>query len=170
MTAERRIDWARFFALPNAPPPQPSRRLGPRLVAPLMRLPEVLVGQPERAEFASLASRDLYRGHAVQLPSGEAVARAMGVTPCLRGDLRAGRVGSSGETPLWLYILAEAEHQQAGERLGEVGGRIVGEVLIELLKHDPTSYLSAVPTWQPELANERGAFGIVDLLQYAGVV
>jgi len=169
VTAERRIDWARLFAFPNAPPPQASRRVGPRLVAPLMRLPQALVGQPERSEFASLASRDLYRGHAVQLPSGEAVARAMGVPPCPRGDLRAGQVGASGETPLWLYVLAEAEHQQAGERLGEVGGRIVAEVLIELLKHDPTSYLSAAPTWRPELANERGAFGIVDLLRYAGV-
>src|SRR5260370_20823295 len=110
VTAERRIDWARFFAFPNAPPPQPSRRMGPRLVAPLMRLPDVLVGPPERAEFASLPSRDLYRGHAVQLPSGEAVARAIGIRPGIRGDLRAGRVGSSGETPRWLYILAEAEH------------------------------------------------------------
>jgi hypothetical protein len=169
VTAERRIDWPRLFSFPNAPAPQASRRLGPRLVAPLMRLPEVLVGQPEPAEFASLASRDLYRGHAVQLPSGEAVARAMGVTPVPRSDLRAGRLGSAGETPLWLYVLAEAEQQQTGERLGAVGGRIVGEVLIELLKHDPTSYLSAAPTWQPELANEHGEFGIVELLRYAGV-
>lgn len=169
VTAERRIDWVRFFPFPNAGPPQASRRIGPRLVAPLMRLPEALVGQPERSEFASLASRDLYRGHALQVPSGEAVARAMGVTPCARGDLRVADLGSSGETPLWLYILAEAERQQAGERLGEVGGRIVGEVLIELLKHDRTSYLSAAPTWKPEPATQQGEFGIVDLLRYAGV-
>jgi hypothetical protein len=169
VTAARRIEWARFFPFPHAAPPQASRRIGPRLVAPLMRLPEALVGQPDRAEFASLASRDLYRGHALQVPPGEAVARAMGATPCAAGELRVADLGSPGETPLWLYVLAEAERQQAGERLGEVGGRIVGEVLIELLRHDATSYLRAAPTWQPELAHAQGAFGIVDLLRYAGV-
>jgi hypothetical protein len=78
-------------------------------------------------------------------------------------------MGWSGETPLWLYVLAEAEAQQEGERLGEVGGRIVGEVLIELLKHDPTAYLNSDPGWKPLFANKRGEFGIVDLLQYAQV-
>ena len=35
----------------------------------------------------------------------------------------------SSETPLWLYVLAEAEVQQDGGQLGEVGGRIVAEVI-----------------------------------------
>ena len=36
--------------------------------------------------------------------------------------------GWSGETPLWFYVLKEADVRQAGERLGPVGGRIAGEV------------------------------------------
>jgi len=72
------------------------------------------------------------------------------------------------ETPLWLYVLAEAEVQQNGERLGEVGGRIVAEVILELLRQDPTSFLTD-PKWQPELAGPNGKFGIADLLKYSGV-
>ena len=69
-------------------------------------------------------------------------------------------------TALWLYVLMEAEIQQNGERLGEVGGRIVAEVLIELLRHDPTSFLSQAG-WQPDLRQMDGSFGIADLLSYA---
>jgi hypothetical protein len=78
-------------------------------------------------------------------------------------------LGWRGETPLWLYILAEAEAQQQGERLGEVGGRIVAEVLIRLLKHDQSAYLSSEPDWKPPFANKSGQFGIGEMLQIAGV-
>lgn len=40
--------------------------------------------------------------------------------------------GLEGETPLWYYILAEAE--VAGGRLGDVGGSIVTGVLVNLLR------------------------------------
>ncbi|MDJ0933627.1 hypothetical protein [Breoghania sp.] len=39
------------------------------------------------------------------------------------------------ELPLWYYILAEAEVFKEGNELGEVGGRIVGEVLLGLIDH-----------------------------------
>jgi hypothetical protein len=38
-----------------------------------------------------------------------------------------------------------------GDRLGPVGGRIVTEVLIGLLRADPASYLSLEPDWRPTL-------------------
>src|SRR5262249_62306915 len=113
-----------------------------------------------------LASRDLYRGHSVSLPSGEAIARALGLTPCTATELKTSATWP--ETPLWLYVLAEAEAQQEGERLGEVGGRIVAEVIFELLREDPTSFLSD-PKWRPELAGPDGRFGIAELLKYSGV-
>ena len=101
------------------------------------------------------------------LPSGESIARALGLAPCIATDLKATHSNWS-ETPLWLYVLAEAEIQQNGERLGEVGGRIVAEVIFALLRHDPTSFLSD-PKWQPELAGPEGKFGIADLLKYSDV-
>ena len=59
------------------------------------------------------------------------------------------RAGWSGETPLWYYILREADVHQAGDRLGRVGSRIVGEVLIGLLDLDPGSVRHAPPSWKP---------------------
>jgi len=56
-----------------------------------------------------------------------------------------------------------------GEYLGEVGGRIVAEVIFELLRHDPTSFMSD-PGWHPELGGGDGKFGIAELLRYAQVI
>ena len=169
VTPQRQVDWKLFFTFGNSDPPRASRRIGPQLVPTLMRLPEALVGQtPPRPEFSSLAARDLYRGRSVALPSGEAIARAMGLNPCTAIELKSVDASWS-ETPLWLYVLAEAEVQHKGEYLGEVGGRIVAEVILELLRRDPTSFMSN-PDWRPEFARAGGKFGIADLLNYAGVV
>jgi hypothetical protein len=67
-------------------------------------------------------------------------------------------------TPLWYYILKEAELMESGLRLGPVGARIVGEVLIGLLKADESSYLAAQPSATP------GEFHVTDLLTFAGAV
>jgi hypothetical protein len=80
----------------------------------------------------------------------------------------------SDDTPLWYYILKEAEvAPQRGARLGPVGGRIVAEVLIGLLDGDPTSYLRMEPTWKPPgLVGEApigqpGDITLGDLLHFA---
>ncbi len=74
-------------------------------------------------------------------------------------------------TPLWFYILKEAELMEDGLRLGPVGGRIVGEVFIGLLKADETSYLAVRPNWTPVLTSATpGEFHMTDLLTFAGVV
>jgi LCP family protein required for cell wall assembly len=49
------------------------------------------------------------------------------------------------DTPLWYHVLREAEVRHNGERLGELGGRIVAEVLLGLLPGDPSSYLRMQP-------------------------
>lgn len=74
-------------------------------------------------------------------------------------------------TPLWYYILKEAEVLEQGLRLGPVGGRIVGEVFIGLLKADKDSYLVVDKNWKPTLPSAKpGDFEITDLLNFAGVV
>jgi len=78
---------------------------------------------------------------------------------------------SEKSTPRWFYILKEAEIMEKGLRLGPVGGHIVGEVFIGLLKADDTSYLAAQPHWTPVLpAATPGKFRITDLLKFADVV
>jgi hypothetical protein len=51
-----------------------------------------------------------------------------------------------------------------GERLGEVGGRLVAEVLLGLLEADPESYRTLDPSWQPTLPAEGERFALLDLL------
>src|SRR5215213_4064884 len=75
-------------------------------------------------------------------------------------------------TPLWYYILKEAQVVEGGIRLGPVGGRIVGEVIVGLLQLDPNSFLSA-PGWRPTLpasgGEVTGHFRMADFLTFAGV-
>jgi heme peroxidase len=164
------MDWRYFFDLDPARPPQPSRRIDARLVHPLIQLPAHIVGATEFPEEASLAYRDLQRGRALDMPSGEEVARAMGVTPLTVEEIGLGAHGWRGETPLWYYVMRESAAREDGVRLGAVGGRIVAEVLIGLLQADSTAYLAADPTWRPTLpAVTPGDYTIADLLRFAGV-
>ena len=119
-----------------------------------------------------MASRNLMRHVNFGIPSGQAIARRMGVpalTPAQLDELKPFDMEKS--TPLWYYIMKEAELIEDGLRLGPVGGRIVGEVFIGLLKADETSYLAAWPNWTPVLPSvTSGDFRITDLLTFAGVV
>jgi hypothetical protein len=81
----------------------------------------------------------------------------MGVTPLASADLAdiAGVYAPFGtSTPLWYYILAEAKTAADGLNLGPVGGRIVTETLIGLLRADPASYLNLYPRFQPFLGTD----------------
>jgi hypothetical protein len=77
----------------------------------------------------------------------------------------------ASSTPLFFYVLKEAEVMEHGLRLGPVGSRIVGEVFVGCLKEDAVSYLRVAPGWRPTLPSRvPGAFQMADLLQFAGVV
>jgi hypothetical protein len=87
----------------------------------------------------------------------------MGVTPLSRDELALR--DWQDETPLWLYILREAAVRGGGDHLGEVGGRIVAEVIVGVVRNDPESYLSNNPSWQPTLPSQQaGVFKIRDLV------
>ncbi|HJS65901.1 MAG TPA: hypothetical protein VJ760_01030 [Nitrospiraceae bacterium] len=89
------------------------------------------------------------------IPSGQAIARRMGV-PAL--------------PPTQLNML-EPFDMEKGLRFGPMGGRIVGEVFVGLLKADETSYLATRPNWTPVLQSATpGDFRITDMLTFAGVV
>ncbi len=168
--SERVVDFSWFFEIPGTHAPQPSRKVVTSLTHALIDLPEQIVGHTEVPEHHSLASRDLQRGTALDLPSGEAVARAMGVEPLSEEECGLCANGWVGETPLWYYVLKEAEVRAGGEHLGPVGGRIVAEVLLGLLDADPGSYRRVDPDWRPMLpSKEARRFTMVDLLLFAGV-
>src|SRR5712692_8066601 len=170
------IQWALFFQFEGSKlTPQPSRKIDTKLSFGLNILPENVA-----AGIHALAERDLKRGKALGLPSGQAISRTIGLPEDLilhAADLRPlpdHLIQVFGEnTPLFFYLLKEAEKISAGRRLGPTGGRIVAEVFIGLLRADPSSYLNVQPTWQPKAgefgARKDGEFTITDLLRFARV-
>lgn len=185
------VDW-RFFLPgivgPDPQPehtPQPSYKLDADLASPLLGLPPVIAGHDAApAPFPQdvmqgLAVRNLLRAKALGVPSGQDVARAMGVTPLTDQELfgtpqfaqlsQEDKDAFAGNAPLWFYILREADILTGAAHLGPVGGRIVAEVLIGLLDGDHLSYLNVDPGWTPDLGTA-GAFTLSDLVNLANTV
>jgi hypothetical protein len=156
------LQWKYFFDLDATFAPQRSYKIDTMLSTPLGTLP----GQ---SDIANLAERNLVRALRMGLPSGQNVARCMGIQPLSDADLDLGGRGApdfNGDSPLWFYVLREAELLAGGQHLGPVGGRIVAEVLLGLLVGDPLSWLNIEPDWQPPLA-QNGKFGMPELIRFA---
>ena len=118
----------------------------------------------------SLPQRNLLRQLTWGLPSGQEIAKAMGVEKLTPDELRDLKpYGFHKSTPLWFYLLREAELRADGLTLGKVGGRIVAEVLIGLIQSDPSSYLVQKPNWRPTLTTAGSSFRMKDFLTFAGV-
>ena len=168
----RFVDWQTFFKFDNNF--RPNKKIDAKLSSPLFLLPGSRGPAPGLPAdgVQSLASRNLMRHVNFGVPSGQAIARVMGVpvlTPAQLAELAP--FGMEKSTPLWYYILKEAEVLEQGLRMGPVGGGIVGEVFIGLLKADKDSYLVVNKNWKPTLPSATsGDFEITDLLKFAGVV
>ena len=120
----------------------------------------------------SLAERNLLRHLTWSLPSGQAIAAAMGgpVLPnSAFAELAAIEPAFVSSTPLWYYVLREADLLANGETLGPIGGRLVAEVFIGLLRTDGTSMLNQATPFVPTLGATPGEFTMVDFLRVAGV-
>jgi hypothetical protein len=163
--SNRVIDWSLFFDVPGQPPALRARPIDGCLPQSLLTLPVEITGQLDDNDYESLAVRDLQRGVATGLPSGETVARFVGEEPLRPDQVGLAEYGWSGETPLWFYLLKEAEAREEGERLGPVGSLIVGEVLLGIVDGDPESFRTVDPSWKPTLpSRDPGRFTIADLL------
>ncbi|MET0752310.1 MAG: heme peroxidase family protein [Pyrinomonadaceae bacterium] len=154
------IDWRRFYEVGDFGGVgqftgiNNTRLIDTKLADPLKDLTEngqIKVDNPPPA----LAERNLLRGSRLGLPTGQELAQIVNVQNRLTpDDIATGEsaqvVSDNGfdkETPLWFYILKEAERRENGERLGELGSRIVAEVFIGLLQGDKNSILSQ--NWKP---------------------
>lgn len=166
----RYIDWQTFFDFGDGQVKR-DKRIDTRLSTPLFNLPLGAIASHDHP--TSLAQRDLMRHVTWSIPSGQAIARALDLPSLSTGDLdelKPFGVGLEQSTPLWYYILKEADVMADGQHLGPVGGRIVGEVILGLLHNDPNGYL-AQPIWSPNLPSRAGAgqFTMVDFLTFARV-
>ncbi|HEY1703424.1 MAG TPA: heme peroxidase family protein [Trebonia sp.] len=166
--AAHAVDFSFFFPLSPARVPQSAKKFQSLLNRQLLDLPVSAVPGSVTGGLArplgSLAVRNLLRSEVLELPSGQDVARKVGVVP-----LTDDQLGTEGPIYLWFYLLKEAEILGGGLSLGPVGTRIVAETLIGLLDSDSGSYRSAYSAWRPTLADGSGEFGITDLLRIAGV-
>ena len=133
------------------------------IAAPLFHLPSEHVHHVVRTRAprlpAELPVRTLVRGARVGLATGEQVARQLRAPVLYRIKPRKHlrnpwvdleELGLRGRTPLWYYILLEAEIEQRGVKLGTVGSRLVAEVLEGALRADAESFLRVKgPAWRP---------------------
>jgi len=148
MKAGRAIDWGRFIDLntrayggdgqddANRKRMQFAYRIDTSLVNPLSKLPVAVASNP-----SSLGLRNLERGWRLGLPSGQAVARAMHLTPLPDDQILIGKavdVEDPGvepvpiariangvfrhNCPLWTYILAEAARHKTAMPIRASGG------------------------------------------------
>ncbi len=123
----------------------------------------------------SLSALDLYRGVALQLPSGQEVADKMKVKKLTSDEIEstfgdklqpAQRQIFKEETPLFYYLLAEAKIHSNGNTLGEVGSRIVAEVILKLIKESTYSILNNEIQNDEHFLGTDGKFGMTEMLEF----
>lgn len=164
------VDWRRFYDADGGVPVNLSRMLDPFLTPALSSLP----GEEERN--AMLAFRNLKRGVQLGLPCGQDVARIMGFQPLTEDEIATGTDGAAAaehglhrHTPLWYYILKEAQVAHGGQRLGPVGSTIIAETFLGLVHGDHKSFMWQRSDWKPELPSAQpGTFTMPDLLAFVG--
>ncbi len=175
----RFVDWQTFFDFGDGNV-RPNKRIDSKLSSVLMALPGARGPAPGLPPdgVQSLPARTLIRHVDFGLPSGQAIADRMHMRALGADQLQElahlsldSRHTMDTSTPLFFYVLKEAEVMENGMRLGPVGARLVGEVFVGLLKADKASYLSMKPDWRPSLPGSgEGSFTMADLLRFAGVV
>src|SRR5512133_1552100 len=171
----RFIGWQTFFDFGGAysADVRPNKRIDTKISTPLFQLPLETI--PSRTPPVSLMQRNLLRCLTWSLPSGQRIANEMGIPPLSDAELaelQTIRPEFVQSTPLFYYILKEAQLREDGLRLGPMAARIVAEVFIGLLQLDPDSYLTVQPNWVPTLPTHDGtpeSFRMIDFLTFAGV-
>lgn len=180
------IDWPRFIgetSLSN----RVARKIDTELALPLKTMRNASPGAS--GIMNHLAARNLRRGYVFNLPDAQSLHAGLVAAGADLGDplttceLTSGATGDAVEaggfetsTPLWFYILKEAEVRADGEHLGPLGSRIVAETIVGLMATDPTSYLfagSSFNSWTPEDATKPNGEAITSLgamLRAAGVL
>ena len=171
----RFVGWQTFFDFGGAHTTdvRPNKRIDTVLSTPLFALPTSAIAHiPGAPGPVALPQRTLLRHLTWSLPSGQRLARRMGAPVLARADLAdlgGHGFGLDRSTPLWFYVLREAQLVNDGQFLGPVGGRIVAETMLGLLRADPGSYLTQQPGWTPSLGAAGGTYTLADFLRFAGV-
>ena len=183
------IEWDRFVDSRPVFPDRLARAIDTHLAPSLFDL--LKEEKNEHNIFVNLAVRNLRRGYNINLPAAQEVlaglrdlgvplGRVMTKTELTRGATGRAlrRTGLHEATPLWFYILKEAEEVEKGYRLGAVGSAIVADTIVGLIHHDKGSYLHQSgkgpnAVWHPSdgvMPNGCPVASITELLAAAGVL
>jgi hypothetical protein len=186
-------DWRRMHDFPAGGRPglaapngaNLAMRIDTTITDPLKNLPPSTFGGsgiPFDDNRRNLAFRNLTRGNMLKLASGQQMvellkARGVNVKPLTRTQILSGSGGAKltsltdGEkdalvarTPLWFYILREAE--TSGGRLRGVGARLVAETFHRAIEGSRFSLLRN-PNFQPKHGRDPATFEMTDLLFFA---
>lgn len=181
------IEWDRFTDKGGSVPDHFARKIDTRLAPPLRDMVnqgnDSSLGTDIVAILKRLARRNLLRGYLLSMPTGQSVAAAMGVKLLTNDELQLGNSGPMNQvledngfltkTPLWYYVLKEAEVRSNGNSLGELGSRIVCETIIGQLVNDPESYLGSNCGWNPNMGVKLPSGDLLitirDFLKFAGL-
>ena len=185
------IEWDRFVDKGAVRPDHFARRIDTQLAPPLFDMLNQVDNSdrahPVPVDIQELLTRARDAQSAARLlavpadgPGGRRGARdrrRSARTSCTRATPRrfnqvldAG--GFQTKTPLWYYVLKEAEVKANGNSLGPVGSRIVAETMIGQMRQDADSFLNAPGGWSPEQGVKIDGEPIVsinDLFRFAGV-
>jgi hypothetical protein len=163
LPASLAVDWYRFFDGSQQEGPELAMAIDTVIASPLFHLPSEhlhhLIAENATPLPPELPVRTLRRGAAVGLASGEEVAEKLGRDP-LRPKQPEGyertlwanldELGLTERTPLWYYVLLEAELENKGQKLGTIGSRLIAEVVEGALRTDAESFLAVNgPQWAP---------------------
>lgn len=176
------INWSHFYKLGGGKLNK-AHKFDTKLEDPLFHLhptPGIPGEDVPNPALHALAVRNLLRSKQVGLPSGQRVAQEMGAVILQPDQVGTPNAQVNANTPLWYYILREAEvygnggvdfgplpPDKGGFTLGPVGSRIVAEVFWGLLHNDSSSYLRQQPMWRPIFPAETpGTFTMADLVRF----
>lgn len=161
------VDWRCFVSgLDDPRLVQRSAAIDTNLLAALGDVNRAGLIPAPGADPVSLPERTLLRGLRLRLPTGQMAVQELNRRGYRIRALEPAEMGldsmrSAEQTPLWYYILREAELTRGGATLGPLGGTLVAEVLLGLLVNDTSSFLHA--GWAPP----GGDFTFADLVRAA---
>ncbi|MEO1455073.1 MAG: heme peroxidase family protein [Pseudomonadota bacterium] len=182
------IEQERFVFEPtDAMPDRAARKIDTLLVPRLHNMDNEPVGV--FAVLKNLAKRNLRRGYRLNVPTAQGCIAALDanygieIAPLSPEQIASGHtkdavIGGNFhiETPLWFYVLKEAEIMSGGDRLGPLGTVLVADTLIGLLRCHPDSYMNAAPGkdgWRPEHSAKPGGIaidGMPNMMRAAGLM
>lgn len=189
------LEWGTFFdGLPTSGPQASSNFIDTSVSLAMHGLSPSTIrlsNSLESPDPSNLPVRTLLRGARAGLPSGQEVADAL----LARGRIKSGdrlttsqltedicdhsgsvlrEIGLEQNTPLFYYLLKEAELTAEGLALGPIGSHIVSEVIQGALETDPEGYMSVVgpkwelPRWRFSSGSRRPINSLIGIIQLVG--